>query len=164
MGALGVRAAGACARDAAQAQEPLGGPRVPQRSGERPEGDTGMAGGVSRVPRPVHGGDRHLRAGALALCDGERVLLARVAVGPARRCGRAHCLEERRGAVRRQALTLRVAVVAALWMVAASAEACDAPRGFTPRARVESEGVAVLFRTVPPDIEIGRHFSVEALV
>ena len=51
-----------------------------------------------------------------------------------------------------------------LWIVAASAEPCDAPRGFTPRARVESEGVAVLFRTVPPDIEIGRHFSVEALV
>jgi hypothetical protein len=46
----------------------------------------------------------------------------------------------------------------------AAAEACEAPAGFTPRGRVEAPGVVVVFRTLPPAIEIGRHFAVDALV
>ncbi len=41
---------------------------------------------------------------------------------------------------------------------------CDAPRGFEPSVRLESSDVTVLFRTMPPTIEIGRHFTVEAVV
>ena len=44
------------------------------------------------------------------------------------------------------------------------APACDPPRGFTPRGRLESGDVVVLFRTRPAAIEVGRHFSVEAVV
>jgi hypothetical protein len=47
--------------------------------------------------------------------------------------------------------------------VAATA-ACDAPAGFEPRARVESDGTVVLYRTVPATIEIGQHFAVEAVL
>jgi hypothetical protein len=46
----------------------------------------------------------------------------------------------------------------------AAAEACEVPPGFAPFGRVEAPGVAVVFRTVPPVIEIGRHFAVDALV
>jgi hypothetical protein len=46
----------------------------------------------------------------------------------------------------------------------AGAEACEAPPGFTPLGRVEAPGIVVVFRTLPPVIEIGRHFSVETLV
>lgn len=56
-------------------------------------------------------------------------------------------------------------VVAALLAgVAGSAEACEAPAGFTARERLASNDVVVMFRTVPEAIEIGRHFSVEAVV
>lgn len=56
-------------------------------------------------------------------------------------------------------------VVAALLAgVAGSAEACEAPAGFTTRERLASKDVVVMFRTVPEAIEIGRHFSVEAVV
>ena len=72
-------------------------------------------------------------------------------------------MEERRNAVRRTALTSVPTLVAAL-LVGAAAEACEPPGGFIPRARVESAGVAVIFRTVPATIEIGQHFSVEAVV
>jgi hypothetical protein len=36
--------------------------------------------------------------------------------------------------------------------------------GFTARGRLESGDVVVLFRTLPATIEVGRHFSVEAVV
>ena len=42
--------------------------------------------------------------------------------------------------------------------------ACVTPPGFQPRGRLEAADVVVLFRTVPAPIEIGRHFSVEAVV
>ncbi|HYE94008.1 MAG TPA: hypothetical protein VEA38_23455 [Terriglobales bacterium] len=45
----------------------------------------------------------------------------------------------------------------------AAAPACEAP-GFTPRGRVESAGVVVVYRIAPPAIELGRHFQIEALV
>ena len=38
------------------------------------------------------------------------------------------------------------------------------PAGFTPRARVESAGVTLVFRTLPAAIALGRHFTIEALV
>lgn len=69
-------------------------------------------------------------------------------------------MEERRGPVR-AALSAALVAVAVL---AAAAEACDVPAGFTPRGRVESGGITVVFRTLPPAIELGRHFAVEALV
>lgn len=52
----------------------------------------------------------------------------------------------------------------AMLLAAAAADACEIPAGFTPRARMEAPGVVVVFRTLPPAIEIGRHFVVEALV
>ena len=69
-------------------------------------------------------------------------------------------MEERRGPVRR-ALT---AALGALLCVGAVAEACDVPPGFSPRGRLTSEGVTVVFRTLPPAIVLGRHFAIEALV
>jgi hypothetical protein len=45
-----------------------------------------------------------------------------------------------------------------------AAPPCEAPPGFGAPRRLESSGVVVLFRTVPSPIEIGQHFSVEALV
>jgi hypothetical protein len=44
------------------------------------------------------------------------------------------------------------------------AAACDVPAGFAPRARVESAGVVVVYRTMPAAIQVGQHFSVDALV
>jgi hypothetical protein len=69
-------------------------------------------------------------------------------------------VEERRGPVRR---ALSAALVA-LAIGSATAEACEIPRGFAPTGRAESAGVTVIFRTLPPAIELGRHFTVEALV
>ncbi len=54
-----------------------------------------------------------------------------------------------------------------LAMAAATAQAappCPAPPGFDARGRIELTEVVVLYRTVPPAIEVGRHFAVEALV
>ena len=45
-----------------------------------------------------------------------------------------------------------------------ASQVCEPPRGFEPSRRLESSDVTVLFRTVPPTIEIGRHFTVEAVV
>ena len=46
----------------------------------------------------------------------------------------------------------------------AAVEACEAPAEFTPRGRLESAGVVVLFRTLPPVIALGQHFAIEAVV
>jgi len=53
---------------------------------------------------------------------------------------------------------------AGLLVTAGVAEACEVPAGFTARERLTSQDVVVMFRTVPAAIEIGRHFSVEAIV
>ena len=45
-----------------------------------------------------------------------------------------------------------------------AAPPCEAPLGFGAPRRLESPDVVVLFRTVPSPIEIGQHFTVEALV
>ena len=82
-------------------------------------------------------------------------------------------MEERRGAVRRpppgRALSRgpgRAGLVAAALLagVAGAAESCEAPAGFAARERLASKDVVVMFRTVPEAIEVGRHFSVEAVV
>jgi len=49
-------------------------------------------------------------------------------------------------------------------LTSAAAPPCEAPLGFAAPGRLESSDVVVLFRTVPSPIEIGQHFSVEALV
>jgi len=58
--------------------------------------------------------------------------------------------------------TLLVAVLAAL--TAAAGETCETLRGFTAQERLEVDGVVVLFRTQPATIEVGQHFTVEAIV
>jgi hypothetical protein len=73
-------------------------------------------------------------------------------------------VEERRNAVRRATLKPAALALVAALLVGSVGEACEGPSGFTPRARVESAGIVVVFRTVPPAIEVGRHFSLEALV
>ena len=45
-----------------------------------------------------------------------------------------------------------------------AAPPCEAPLSFGAPGRLESSDVVVLFRTVPSAIEIGQHFTVEALV
>jgi hypothetical protein len=61
--------------------------------------------------------------------------------------------------------SLGVALVVAGFMTAtASAATCEPPAGFVPRGRIESETTVVVFRTVPATIEIGRLFSLEAIV
>ncbi len=66
--------------------------------------------------------------------------------------------------MRRSGLAALALAALGLAPAAAAAAPCEAPRGFVPRGRIESGGVVVLFRTVPVAIEIGRHFSVEAVV
>jgi hypothetical protein len=63
----------------------------------------------------------------------------------------------------RGALLGGLVAAAALGPVAA-APACEPPQGFTPRGRLESGDLVVLYRTLPAAVEIGRHFSVEAVV
>ena len=49
-------------------------------------------------------------------------------------------------------------------VVVEASQPCEVPRAFQPSGRLQSSDVTVLFRTVPPTIEIGRHFTVEAVV
>jgi hypothetical protein len=63
--------------------------------------------------------------------------------------------------VRGRRLLLAAALLAA---TAGAAEACEPPGGFTPQGRIASNDVVVMFRTLPAAIEIGRHFSIEAVV
>jgi hypothetical protein len=63
-------------------------------------------------------------------------------------------------------MTVRLARAVALalsWPAAAWA-ACEMPAGFPSAGRVESQSYVLGYRTVPPKIEIGKHFSVEATV
>jgi len=82
-------------------------------------------------------------------------------------------MEERRGAVwrppagralRRGSGGAGLLAAALLAGLAGAAESCEAPEGFTARDRLASKDVVVMFRTLPEAIEIGRHFSVEAVV
>jgi hypothetical protein len=60
----------------------------------------------------------------------------------------------------------RLAIVAAALVAATAgaAETCEAPKGFTARERLTSKDVVLMFRTIPAAIELGHHFSVEAIV
>jgi hypothetical protein len=60
-----------------------------------------------------------------------------------------------------RSLTLIATGLAVATSVAAG---CAVPPEFTAQGRLESAGVVVVFRTRPAAIEIGRHFSVEAIV
>jgi len=57
-----------------------------------------------------------------------------------------------------------MALVVASFTAAASAATCEPPEGFVSHGRVESETTVVVFRTVPATIEVGRLFSLEAIV
>jgi hypothetical protein len=61
---------------------------------------------------------------------------------------------------------VRLALIAAGLLVAApvAAGSCEPPNGFTARGRLQAGDVVLLFRTVPAMIEVGQHFSVDALV
>jgi hypothetical protein len=48
--------------------------------------------------------------------------------------------------------------------VSSAAASCAPLREFAAHGRVESGDVVVVFRTEPAPIEVGRHFSVEAIV
>ena len=87
------------AEAAAQAQEPVVRPGLPQRAWRRRQGAGRMARAVHRIPRPLHGRHRHLHARALALRRRARQLDARLAGRPAAAAGRTHCLAQCGGAV-----------------------------------------------------------------
>ena len=72
------------------------------RSDHAPSGklDADVAQAVRRLPRPLHGGHRHLHARALALRGRARRLLAQVARRAAGRSRRQHRLPQRRAARR----------------------------------------------------------------
>lgn len=53
------------------------------------------------------------------------------------------------------------------WLAAApahAAEGCEPPRGFVARERLETADVVLFFRTEPARVELGQHFTVEAIV
>ena len=66
--------------------------------------------------------------------------------------------------MRRRTILLALLSMALTIVTAQASPTCDAPRGFEPSGRLQSSDVTVLFRTVPVTIEIGRHFTVEAVV
>lgn len=49
-------------------------------------------------------------------------------------------------------------------LVGAAVEACEIATGVAPRGRVETAGIVVVFATLPPVIEVGRHFTVDVRV
>jgi hypothetical protein len=57
-----------------------------------------------------------------------------------------------------------LALAALLWLVETTA-VCESRGGITPpQGRVESPGIVVVYRTTPPVIELGQHFTIEALI
>lgn len=64
-------------------------------------------------------------------------------------------MEKRRSPVRR--IPGKLICAAALGGAALGARACDLP----PGVRVEAEGVAVSYRTIPANIEVGKPFALE---
>jgi hypothetical protein len=69
----------------------------------------------------------------------------------------------RRRALAGLAVAVSLAMVS-LPTIAGAAPPCEAPRGFAPQKRLESPDAVVLYRTIPPAIEVGQHFAVEAVV
>ena len=64
----------------------------------------------------------------------------------------------------RRALLGLAAAVTAAGSAVAVATACEPPAGFTPRGRLDSGDLVILYRTLPATVEVGRHFAVEAVV
>jgi len=59
---------------------------------------------------------------------------------------------------------LALAALFAIGAPPASAIACEIPAAFPAQNRIDGKAYALGFRAVPPKIEIGKHFSVEAVV
>ena len=55
-------------------------------------------------------------------------------------------------------------LAAAALLIGAAADACEIATGVAPRGRVETAGIVVVFTTLPPVIEVGRHFTVDIRV
>src|SRR5688572_19489445 len=152
VGACRLRAAGARGGDAAQAQEPLGRPRVSHRPGLGWKSRSRMARDLPAVSRPLHGRHRQLRSRALALHPGARRLVAALARGPAARRRRAHRMEKRRNG-------LRLAAAAAGLIFAGAASACEPALEGT---RLESPRFVLAFK--PEAVSVAQHFAVEVAV
>src|SRR5688572_3037001 len=152
VGACRLRAAGARGGDAAQAQEPLGRPRVSHRPGLGWKSRSRMARDLPAVSRPLHGRHRQLRSRALALHPGARRLVAALARGPAARRRRAHRMEKRRN-------RLRLAAAAAGLIFAGAAGACEPALKGT---RLESPRFVLVFKADP--LAVARHFALEIAV
>src|SRR6185436_16572816 len=132
LGARRLRPSRAGGRDAEEAQEPLGRPRVPHRPWLRRQGGPGLAQRLPPVPRSLHGRHRYLHARALALRSRACALVARVALRAAARRGGTHRMEKRRTALRLGAAVLGLAALG----VDAAAAACNPPLEGT---RLESQ-------------------------
>ena len=169
LGALGFRPTGEGARDAAQAQEPVGRPGVSQRPRQRRQGQPRVARRLHGVSRPLHGRHRHLHAGALALHHRARQLVARLARRPAARGRREARLQKRRGYFRQHDGTMKnsrlwKALVAGALLLADSGLAwadCEATGG---ARRVEGRDVVLAFKTRPAKIKVGELFAVDLAV
>ena len=57
-----------------------------------------------------------------------------------------------------------VVLAAAGLLIGAAADACEIATGVAARGRAENAGLVAVFATVPPVIEIGRHFAVDVRV
>src|SRR6185369_3964494 len=146
LGARRLRPPRARRRDAEEAQEPLGRPRVPHRPRLERQGRSRLARGVPPVSRPLHGRHRQLYARALALHPGPRRLVAALACRPAARRGRAHRMEKRRTGF----CFLAAAVLSF------PAWPCTVPGDAT---RLESSRYFLGFKAEA--VEVARHFSVD---
>ncbi len=62
------------------------------------------------------------------------------------------------------ALALAALALVATPFVAHSATTCAAPVDFVPRESLRSDGIVVVYRTLPAHIELGRHFAIDAIV
>ena len=76
-------------------------------------------------------------------------------------------MEERRGPVRHAlsaAASALAVILASGALLGAVQLSCETPPGFEPRGAVAADGVSLVFRTVPAAIEVGRHFTIDAIV
>src|SRR5262249_44553577 len=149
VGARRLRPARARRRDAEEAQEPLGGPRVPPRPRPERQGRPRLARGIPAVPRPLHGRHRQLHPRALALRPGPRRLVAALARRPAARRGRAHRMEKRR---------------TGFWFLATAVLSFPAwPCSLPPEGtKLESERYVLSYKAQP--VEVAKHFAVDIAV
>lgn len=60
--------------------------------------------------------------------------------------------------------TLAAFVAASLGALASANETCAPPGDFEARGWIQSDGILVVYRTRPAQIEVGRHFTIEAIV